>query len=521
MTADRRATPTGSRPRSGSARPRGLRLQPRLALIAAALLAACAVSAPADQRTPNVVFVIADDLGYGDLGSYGQKKIRTPNLDRMAAEGMRFTQHYSGSPVCAPSRCVLMTGRHPGHAFVRDNREWKPEGQHPIPADPITLARLFRANGYATGGFGKWGLGGPGSTGEPLRQGFDRFFGYNCQAHAHNFYPTYLWDNDRRVTLDNPEIGIPQKLPNGADPDNTASYRAYAGNQYSADLIFEQARRFVRDHRDRPFLLYVPTTVPHLALQVPEDSLAEYLGQWPDPPYVGGTGYLPHRAPRAAYAAMVTRMDREVGRIMDLVRELGLDHDTIFVFTSDNGPLYERLAGTDSDFFQSAGPLRGRKGSLYEGGFRVPMIVRWKGHIAPGTVSDRVTGFEDWLPTLMELIGAADSVPTGIDGSSFAPTLFGHEQPPRPFLYREFPSYGGQQSVRIGDWKGVRQNLNPRGKNAPPPRLDIELYNLSDDVGETTNVAAEHPDIVARIERLLREQHTPSPDFPIPALDRP
>ena len=478
----------------------------------------------AETRPPNIVFVIADDLGYAELGCFGQKKIRTPNIDKWAAEGMRLTQHYAGNAVCAPSRCVLMTGKHPGHAFIRDNRQYRPneEGQYPIPDETVTLPELLKKHGYVTGGFGKWGLGAPDTSGEPLNQGMDRFFGYNCQGHAHNFYPTYLRDDRRRIEIDNPVIKIPQTLPDGADPNDPASYRPYAGKVFSADLIFEQARKFVRDNKDKPFFLYVPTTIPHLAIQVPEDSLKEYLGKWEDPPYVGGRGYLPHFAPRAAYAAMVTRMDREVGRIADLIRELGLDENTIFVFTSDNGPLYEKLAGTDAEFFEAAGPFRGRKGSLYEGGFREPTVVRWKGKIAAGTSSDRVTGFEDWIPTLLELIGAKSSTPKDIDGISFASTLLGKAQEPRPFLYREFPSYGGQQCVRIGDWKGVRQNLNPRGnaKNRPAPNMHIELYNLRDDIGESKDVSAEHPEIVARIEKLMREQHVPSEVFPLPALDK-
>jgi arylsulfatase A-like enzyme len=469
------------------------------------------------SRPPNVVFILADDLGYAELGCYGQKKIRTPRLDRMAAEGMRFTQHYSGSPVCAPSRCVFMTGKHPGHAIVRDNVSTPPEGQYPLPPDTITLPRPLQKAGYATGAFGKWGLGGPGSTGAPNKQGIDHFFGYLCQGKAHNFYPPYLWDNERKVPLDNPAMKLPDKLPAGADPADPASYRAYTGKQYSADLIFKEAREFLRHHKDRPFFLFVPTTIPHLALQVPEDSLAEYRGKWDDPPYPGGQGYLPQFAPRAAYAAMVTRMDREAGRIMDLVKELGLDEQTIFVFSSDNGPLDERYCGTDSEFFGSTGGLRAGKGSLYEGGFRVPCVVRWKGHIEPGTVSDRVTGFEDWLPTLLELTGKAKATPRDLDGISFAPTLRGEKQPPRPFLYREFPSYGGQQSIRIGDWKGVRQNLMPRGKGRP--QLKIELYDLAMDRSETHDVAADHPDIVKTIEQAFREQHTPSKDFAIPALD--
>lgn len=284
----------------------------------------------------------------------------------------------------------------------------------------------------------------------------------------------------------------------------------------------------MRDNQTRPFFLYFPTIVPHLALQVPDDSLAEYQKEFrDDPPYVGGNGYLPHRTPRAAYAAMITRMDREVGRLIDLVEDLGLAEQTIFVFSSDNGPVYDRLGGTESDFFHSAGPLRGLKGSLYEGGFRVPGIVRWKGTIEPGQQSDRVTGFEDWLPTVLELIGAKESTPDPLDGISFAPTLLGRDQPPRPFLYREFPAYGGQQCVRIGDWKGVRQNLTavnkPNAKKVRPQNAvsnkQVELYNLADDIGETKDVSADHPEIVAQIEAVMRREHTPSSDFPFPALD--
>jgi len=495
-------------------------------VLCTALLAilCCEVASAPEQskRPPNIVFVLADDLGYGDLGCYGQKKIKTPNIDRLAAEGMRFTQHYSGSPVCAPSRCVLMTGMHPGHAIVRTNHATPPEGQYPLPPDTVTLPRLLKERGYATGAFGKWGLGGPGSAGEPGKQGIDRFYGYLCQGKAHNFYPPYLWDNDRKVELNNPAMKLPDKLPDDADPHDPANYKAFTGKEYSADLIFEQALKFVRDNQDRPFFLFVPTTIPHLALQVPEDSLAEYRGQWDDPPYVGGRGYLPHHSPRAAYAAMVTRLDREVGRIVDLVKQLGLDEQTIFIFSSDNGPLDNRFAGTDSEFFNSTAGLRGYKGSLYEGGFRVPCIVRFKGRIAAGSTSDRVTGFEDWLPTLLELTAHTNptrkrGIPANLDGISFAPTLLGEKQDPRPFLYREFPSYGGQQMVRVGDWKGVRQNLAPRGKTKP--NLHIELYNLCDDPAESHDVSADHPEIVDRIERLMREQHTPSKDFPIAALE--
>jgi arylsulfatase A-like enzyme len=474
----------------------------------------------AEPQRPNIVFLLCDDLGYGDVGCFGQKKIRTPNVDRLAAEGMRLTVHYCGNAVCAPSRCTLMTGKHPGHAFIRSNRQYRPdsEGQWPVPADTVMLPKILKELGYATGAFGKWGLGAPDTTGEPLRQGIDRFFGYNCQGVAHNFYPTYLWDNAKRRELNNPSFAVNQKLPPDADPNAPGSYAGFAGKEYAPDLINEQARQFLRDHKDGPFFLYYPTTVPHLALQVPEDSLREYLGKFPEEPYVGGRGYLPHRTPRAAYAAMVTRLDREIGRLIDLVEELGLTERTIFVFTSDNGPLYDRAGGTDTDFFGSAGEFRGRKGSLYEGGIRVPCIVRWKGQIAPGTESSRVTGFEDWLPTLLELIGAKDHTPAGIDGISFVPMLFQKPQEPRPFLYREIPEYGGQQCVRAGDWKVVRQKLNPspKAKLEPGP---IELFNLADDPRETTDVAAAHPNVVARLANLLTNQHVKSEVFPMRALD--
>ena len=281
-------------------------------------------------------------------------------------------------------------------------------------------------------------------------------------------------------------------------------------------MINDQARKFVRANKDRPFFLYCPTTVPHLALQVPDDSLAEYRGKFPEKPYTGGKGYLPQQTPRAAYAAMVTRMDGEVGRLAELIDELGLAEQTIFIFTSDNGPTYDNIGGSDSDFFDSAGRLRGLKGSLYEGGVRAPTIVRWPGHVAAGSTSDRVAGFEDFLPTILELIGAKAATPAGLDGISFAPTLLGHEQPERPFLYREFPSYGGQQSVRVGPWKAIRQDLKPR-KGQPVVRT--ELYNLAEDEGETKDVAAAHPDVVARLEGIMQAQHAPSAVFPMPAID--
>lgn len=477
----------------------------------------------ADDRPPNIVFLIADDLGYGDVGCYGQTKIHTPRIDSLARDGSKFTAHYAGNNVCAPSRCVLMTGKHPGHAFIRDNREMRSrgfdEGQQPVPPGELRLPILVHESGYVLGGFGKWGLGPMGSTGDPLRQGFQRWFGYNCQAVAHNYYPTYLWDNETRVLLKNPPFPAHQKWKDGADPNDPQSYASFSGVEYAPDLIEAKALEFVDQNKDRPFFLFFPTTVPHLALQVPDDSLAEYAGKFEEKPYLGDRSYLPHRQPRAAYAAMITRMDRAIGRILDRLHDLGLESNTIVVFTSDNGPLYDQQGGTDADFFRSAGPFRGRKGSFYEGGYRVPCVVRWPGKIEAGRTIDRVTGFEDWLPTLLDLIGRHEQIPADLDGISFAPTLLGQSQPPRPFLYREMAGYGGQQAARVGDWKAIRKNLNPGPRAANPQASPIELYDLASDPGETRDVAADHPDLVAQMARIFREQHQPSTIFPMRALD--
>jgi arylsulfatase A len=472
---------------------------------------------------PNIVFILADDLGRGDLSCYGQEKFKTPNIDRIATEGIKLTAHYAGSNVCAPSRCALMSGLHNGHGYIRENRGGlgeDHEGQEPVPAGELKLPLTLKQLGYTLGAFGKWGLGGIGTTGDPINQGFDRFFGYNCQAVAHNYYPTHLWSNDDKQMLGNAKFSAHQKLPADADPKSPASYASFSGKDYAPDLVGEQALNFIRDNKDHPFFCYYPTTVPHLALQVPEESLKEFEGKFPEEPYDGSRGYLPHRTPRAAYAAMITRMDREVGKVLNLLTELGLDENTIIVFTSDNGPLYDKLGGTDADFFNSASGLRGRKGSFYEGGFREPCVVRWKGRIKADTVSDRVTGFEDWLPTLMELIGSKDATPEGRDGISFAPTLLGQKQEERPFLYRESPGYGGQQSVRVGSWKGIRTNLNPRPKDKAQRSTELELYDLSTDDAETKNVAAQHPEIVAKIEAIMKEQHVPAKLWPLKAIDK-
>jgi len=484
------------------------------AATAAAALAGCGRADSGRRRQPNVILIVADDLGYGELGSYGQTKIRTPALDRMAEEGLRFTQHYSGSPVCAPSRCALLTGLHTGHAYIRGNDEmgfrgdvWRDlslEGQRPIPEGTTTIGTVLQQAGYRTGAMGKWGLGGPGSTGAPNRQGFDHFYGYLCQRMAHNYYPPWLWRNDEKDVLDNEYFHPHQGLPENADPDDPAAYAGFTGIEYSHDLIVEEALGFIRDNRDRPFFLYLPFTIPHVALQVPEDSLAEYEGAFPDTPYPGADvtccSYLPHRTPHAAYAAMISRMDRDVGRVLGLVAELGLDEDTVVFFTSDNGPSW--VGGADPDFFDSRGPLRGRKAQVYEGGIRVPLIARWPGRIAPGAVSDLPCAFWDFMPTLAGLAGV-DPLP-GLDGVSIVPTLLGQQdaQPRHEYLYWE---YARSQVVRLGDWKGIR----------PADTDTIELYDLASDLAETTDVAAAHSDVVARIEEIMRTGRTESELFPL------
>ena len=471
---------------------------------------------------PNVVFILADDLGYAELGSYGQKKIKTPRLDELAAEGMRFTRNYSGNAVCAPSRCVLMTGKHPGHAFIRNNGEVKPEGQRPIPESEFTMAEMFKAEGYATGAFGKWGLGAPGSEGDPLKQGFDRFFGYNCQRHAHSYYPDYLWSNDQRVPLANdPPVPGHAPLSKGADPSDPRSYDVFKGKEYAPDRINEEALSFIRkSHKaGKPFFLYYPTVIPHVALHVPDDELKPYLAQkWNDPPFTrsAGYGYTPHFTPRAAYAAMITRMDTYIGRVVDLLEELGLNKDTIVIFTSDNGTTHLKLE-VDYDFFESVGKLRGLKGSLYEGGIRVPLIVKWPGKIKAGVVSDRMTGFEDWLVTLHTLIKAKSPLPREHDGYEQAHLLLGKCSLVRPPLYREFSGYGGQQAIWMGKWKGIRQKMLRKGKNHDP--LKIELYDLQKDPGETTDLASAQPKIVAQLRRLMAENHVPSKEFPLKVID--
>ncbi len=487
----------------------------KVALLALLLTAFSSYGAAADK--PNIVFFLADDLGYGELGCYGQEKIKTPRIDSIAAEGMRFTRAYSGNAVCAPSRCVLMTSKHPGKATIRNNKRVEPEGQYPIGADEITLAERLKAEGYVCGAFGKWGLGNVWSEGNPTKQGFDRFFGYNCQTLAHSYYPESLWSNNDPFPLkNNPPIPGHANLAPGADPSDPASYKQFVGQDYSPDRIQKAAMAFLRENAKKPFFFFFPTTLPHVALQIPEEEMGSYRAlQWSDPPFDGRQkGYTPQFTPRAAYAAMITKLDKYVGEVLDFLREQDLAENTIVIFTSDNGPTH--IPEVDHDFFQSSSIFKGLKGDLFEGGIRIPQIIRWPRKIAPDTTTDHVTGFEDWAPTLLELIGG--KAPTGIDGVSFARTLLGKQQAPRPALYREFPGYGGQQAVWLdGRWKGIRTDLNRAQSTSK--KLTTQLYDIEKDPGESTDVAAEHPEIVKEIEAIMKREHVPSEIFPISALD--
>lgn len=428
------------------------------------------------ERLPNIIFIIADDLGYGDLGCYGQERIQTPHLDRLAAEGVRFTDFYAGSTVCAPSRSVLMTGQHLGHTYIRGN------GKFNLRPEDVTVAEILKEAGYATGHIGKWGLGHEGSTGVPTKQGFDYFFGYLDQHHAHNYYPSFLVRNEERVPLENvvPEEG---QYGQGVATEKVS---------YSHDLLMEEAFQFIDRSKDGPFFLYLPLTIPHAnnearqkGMEVP-DYGAYADKEWPEP--------------QKGLAAMITRMDADLGKLFESLQEHQIDEDTIILFTSDNGP--HREGGNDPDFFDSNGPLRGIKRDLYEGGIRVPMIVRWPGHAPAGTVSNHIGYFADFMATAAEIAGV--QLPENTDSISFLPAILGktESQKEHEYLYWEFYERGSAQAVRTGHWKAVRKPLFTG---------QIELYDLSTDVGETHNVADQHPQIVKKIRTIMEEAHTPSP----------
>ena len=432
------------------------------------------------RQKPNIIFILADDLGYGDLGCYGQKQIQTPNIDQLASEGMKFSNHYAGSTVCAPSRCALMTGVHTGHTIVRGNKETKPMGQHPLPSDTTTVAKLLKERGYTTGLIGKWGLGGPGSVGVPNEQGFDTFFGYLCQRHAHNYYPEFLFRNKKRVPLKGNKVMQPR--PDGAG-------MAIQRGQYSHDLCAEEALKFVEQNKERPFFLYLALTIPHAnneagnkGMEVPD--YGDYQDKnWPNA--------------QKGHAAMITRLDRDVGRLISKLHHLNLHQKTLVIFTSDNGPHKE--GGADPCYFNSNGPLRGIKRDLYEGGIRVPLIAWWPGSIKPGSKSGHISAFWDFLPTACDLAGA--EVPANIDGISYAPTLTGGAQKHHKYLYWEFHERNAtSQAIRMGYWKAVRSG----------PSSPIELFNIDKDINERDNLAGKNPDIVKEISALFDEARTES-----------
>ena len=436
---------------------------------------------------PNIIFILADDLGYGDLGCYGQTTIKTPNIDKMAAEGMRFTDHYAGTTICAPSRCSLMTGLHTGHTLLRSN------GEVPLRPSDVTVAKLVKNAGYTTGIIGKWGLGEPDTTGIPNRQGFDYWFGYLNQRHAHNYYPEYLWRNEEKVRLKNEVRWFRNMNP----PGSVATKRV----EYSHDLFTKEALGFVEQNKDKPFFLYLAYTIPHANNEAEQDkgmevpSLEPYADKdWPEP--------------QKAHAAMITRMDSDIGRLMSQLKKLGLDENTLVMFSSDNGPHKE--GGADPAFFKSSGPLRGYKVALYEGGIRVPTIARWPARVKAGSVSNHVSAFWDFLPTCCELAGA--ETPEGIDGISMLPTLLGQsaQQKQHEFLYWEVLLQDKKQAVRMGDWKGVQLDM------VKTPKGPIELYNLKSDIGEKHNIAEQHPEIVAKIEKYMMAARTPSKYWPLP-----
>lgn len=452
---------------------------------------------------PNIIYILADDLGYGDLGCYGQTLIKTPNLDRLAAEGMLFTQHYAGCTVSAPSRASLMTGLHTGHAPIRGNTPAggnsspRPsEGQYPMPSDTYTLGKMLREGGYTTGCFGKWGLGYPYSDGVPENQGFDVFFGYNCQGLAHCYYPYYLWSNTDTVWIKGNE-GIKTE-------------------EYSQDIIHRKALQFIKDNKDRKFFAYLPYILPHAELVNPKDSIFDiYEDKFTETPFAGINensprykrgGYPSNPHPKTDFAAMVTRLDAYVGQIVALIKELGLDENTIIIFTSDNGPHKE--SGANPAFFKSSGPLRGIKRDLYEGGIRVPFIARYPNKIKAGSVSDHICAFWDMMPTFADLTGTKAAENT--DGISFLPALLGKKgQKQHEYLFWEFHEGAGKMAVRKGNWKGVRLNLTDRAQ------MRFELYDLSKDLPEKENIADQHPQIAKELNELMDESHVSSSVWPL------
>ncbi len=471
-----------------------------LAAGAALAAGACAQQGKSPAQQPNVVFILADDLGWGDLSCYGQTHFSTPNIDAIAAQGMRFTQAYSGTTVSAPSRSCLVTGTHSGHTAIRGNMELEPEGQFPLPAGTRTFFHDLKDAGYTTGAFGKWGLGFVGSTGDPGKMGVDQFYGFNCQLLAHSYYADHIWDNENRVDLSDNCDEVP-----------------YGEGTYIPDLIQNKALEFMENavKDGRPFFMWYPTTIPHAELIVPEDEIIQGLrGKYPETPFHGCDqgmpgfrkgGYCSQEYPHATFAAMVTRLDMYVGQIVDKLKELGVYDNTIIIFASDNGPHLE--GGADPDFFDSNGPWRGYKRDVYEGGIRVPFIVQWNGHVAKGEENDFMCSFWDLMPTLRELNG--QKFEDGMDGISLLPMLEGREgQQEHDFLYFEFQEMGGRQAVRQGPWKLVHMNIRNDAEC-------YELYNLGEDPSETVDIIDANPDKAEELKAIMAASHIPNPDFPL------
>ncbi|MCF6358334.1 MAG: arylsulfatase, partial [Draconibacterium sp.] len=453
---------------------------------------------------PNIIYILADDLGYGELGCYGQTKIETPNIDQLAKEGMMFTQHYSGSAVCAPSRSVLLTGKHSGHSDIRNNSGWGSrgdvwnifamlkdstlEGNLPMQDNTITIANILQNAGYKTGMSGKWGLGAPHTNSTPTKKGFDFFIGYNCQRIAHTYYPPFLYKNDKRLYLNNEAIPLSEKFPKDKDPLDETNYERYTQPDYAPDVMYNEMENFIVENSDNKFFFYWASLIPHVALQAPQRWVDYYVEKFGDEePYLGNQGYYPHRYPHAAYAAMISYLDENVGKLVAKLKELGIYDNTLIIFTSDNGPTFN--GGADPEWFESAGILgnerRKIKGSFDDGGIRVPMIASWPGKIKVGSKTDHISAFWDVLPTLCEVAGA--TIPDDTDGISMLQTFLGNEgQIEHYSLYWEL---GRNQAVRMGKWKGIRKN----GKE----ELGIlELYNLENDIQESNNVADDFPEIV-------------------------
>ncbi len=468
------------------------------------MFVACLLTGSAIAQTkPNVIYIYADDMGYGELGSYGQQKIKTPNLDRMANEGMRFTQHYASAPVCAPSRCMLLTGRHAGHSYIHGNYELGEfadsleGGQMPLPEGTFTIGHLMKQAGYKTAVIGKWGLGMANTTGSPNKQGFDYAYGYLDQKQAHNFYPTHLWENGKWDTLQNSFIEVHKRLDSTKATDKDFDY--YRGKEYAPAKMTEKALAFIERNAKNPFFLYLPYTLPHLSLQAPEEYVKKYIGYFDERPYFGQKGYASTKYPLSTYAAMITYLDDQVGIVLDKIKKLGLDNNTIILFSSDNGATFD-VGGVDRFFFNSNGGLRGAKMDLFEGGIREPMIARWPGKITPGTTSDLVSIQFDLMATLAEL---TQQKAIHTDGISFLPELLGKKstQKKHNYLYFEYPENGGQLAIRMGDWKGVKRDVRQHPENK------WMLFNLATDRNETTDIAGQHPELIKQFETIVKKEH--------------